>query len=242
MDIVYLEARKRIEFNHSKIDKDFFDELKDKNVCVIGTIQYLDFVVRLRDFLQSRGINVIIFKGKHSKYDLQVLGCDVLDINNDALTKLKHDVDVFVYVGDGTFHPKSLLFKFNKPVYCLNPITYKATKLDDTDVEAMLTRQKAALVKFLSSKHIGIIVTLKPGQNKLNLVNKYMEKVKAKFGDKEFYIFLDDTINFSELENFSFIECFINTACPRIAYDDTIKISKPVLDFSNLLKLIEQDN
>ena len=34
---------------------------------------------------------------------------------------------------------------------------------------------------------------------------------------KECYIFTADEIDFNQFENFSFIDCWINTACPRIA-------------------------
>ena len=37
--------------------------------------------------------------------------------------------------------------------------------------------------------------------------------------NKEAYLFLSDEINFSQLENFNFIQSWINTACPRIVED-----------------------
>ena len=43
----------------------------------------------------------------------------------------------------------------------------------------------------------------------------------AKLKDKKSYIFIADTINESEFENFPFIECWVNTACPRFADEKT---------------------
>ena len=72
------------------------------------------------------------------------------------------------------------------------------------------------------------MITTKPGQNNL----KKALELKA---DKNIYYFLDDTINFAELENFNFIDCWVNTACPRIAYDDSIKIAKPIINIGELI-------
>ena len=68
-------------------------------------------------------------------------------------------------------------------------------------------------MKFLSSKNIGILVSIKPGQYNL----KKAFALKKKLRDKKCYIFLSDNIGAEQLENFPFIECWVNTACPRIA-------------------------
>ena len=43
---------------------------------------------------------------------------------------------------------------------------------------------------------------------------------KKKLKDKNCYIFLADTVNPAEFENFPFIESWVNTACPRFADDN----------------------
>jgi diphthamide biosynthesis enzyme Dph1/Dph2-like protein len=62
-------------------------------------------------------------------------------------------------------------------------------------------KEKAALVKFISAKKIGILVSTKHGQSR---IEKALELAKKK--DKEYYIFAFDTLNLSDLENFPFIE------------------------------------
>ena len=78
---------------------------------------------------------------------------------------------------------------------------------------APIVQQKGALLKFLSSKEVGIIVSTKPGQEKL----KKAFELKNKLKDKNCHVFLADTIDPAEFENFPFIECWVNTACPRFA-------------------------
>ena len=71
-------------------------------------------------------------------------------------------------------------------------------------------------------KNIGILITVKPGQQHFNPGLKLEDKYK----DKRFYYFVDNDLNFSSLENFSFIEFWINTACPRIGFDDAVNLEK----------------
>ena len=89
---------------------------------------------------------------------------------------------------------------------------------------------EGALIKYLSSKEIGIIVSTKPGQNKLKKALELKKKIK----DKNCHIFLADTVNPAEFENFPFIECWINTACQRFADD-----KKGVLNYELVEKAIK---
>jgi len=69
------------------------------------------------------------------------------------------------------------------------------------------------LIKFYSAKNIGILVTTKPGQQYL----KKATELKAKLKDKQCYIFISDTIDLNDLENYPFIDSWVNTACPRLS-------------------------
>ena len=133
------------------------------------------------------------------------------------------DVDCFFYLGDGKFHPLALVYgqmdvevdEF-KEVICFNPLENKMSVLDKKEIEKIQKRRKGALVKFHSSSTVGVIVTIKPGQEQL----KSALKLEMKFTDKKFYYFLDNNISFDQLENFPFVEVWVNTACPRIGLDD----------------------
>ncbi|MEO2154873.1 MAG: diphthamide synthesis protein [Nanoarchaeota archaeon] len=71
-------------------------------------------------------------------------------------------------------------------------------------------RERGHLIEYYDN--IGIIISLKPGQNNLYLAEK-LKKILEKKG-KNIYLFLFD--NVENLEDFNFIELWINTACPRI--------------------------
>ena len=53
--------------------------------------------------------------------------------------------------------------------------------------------------------------------------------------NKKAYIFIDDTLNPMNYENYPFIECWVNTACPRIGTDDIININQPMINLREAL-------
>lgn len=197
--------------------------LLPKKIAIFMSVQFLDSLKNIEKQLKSENITIIKIKPKHCQYNCQLLGC--------SIDNFDMDIDAFLYIGDGFFHPKALVLKNDKPVFSYNPFSEKFEKLTSNDVEHLRKKTKGALLKFHTSKNIGVLITVKPGQNKL----KEAELLKKKFPDKTFYFLVCDTIDFNSLEDFNFVECFVNTACPRIAFDDSIKISKPIIDIDDLI-------
>lgn len=159
----------------------------------------------------------------------QVLGCD-------ASQAVRHndEVDAFLYIGSGKFHPLEVALQTNKKVICANPLTNEITEITKEEIELRKKRIKGAYLKFLSAKKVGIIVTTKSGQGVLPLALRFRDSEIMK--DKESFIFLCNTLNFNELENYPDIECWINTACPRIATEDNDKSTKPIINLEVLNK------
>ena len=218
MRTLFIEARSERSFT---LPKELVKSLP-KKVALFMSVQFLDSLKNIEKQLKSESIEVVKIKPKHCQYECQLLGCSV--------DKFEVDVDAFLYIGDGYFHPKALVLKNDKTVFSYNPFSEKFEKLTKEDVESIRKKTKGALLKFHTSKNIGVLITVKPGQNKL----KEAEKLKKSFPEKKFYMLVADTIDFNSLEDFNFIECFVNTACPRIAFDDAIKISKPIIDIDDL--------
>ncbi len=157
---------------------------------------------------------------------------------NLKLSKTDEDFEVFLYIGDGRFHPKALLFEEedseqNREVISFNPISKQFNIYGKKDIEKVINKRKANMKKFLISDKIGIIVTIKPGQEHTH----YIEKLEKKFPKKDFYLFITDNISFSDMENFPFIKCWINTACPRIGMEDSLEFEKFILNAEEALKL-----
>ena len=158
---------------------------------IVTTVQYLDDVNKLKDKYLVLG---------------QVLGCN-------ANCALNADVDAYLYIGTGLFHPTNLAYIVDKPVYILDPVQGIFYKLDEKYKDKYEKRKKGMLLRYLQAKKIGIIVSIKSGQNQMNKALAFREKC-----GKEAYVFLCN--NVQNLENYNDIECWVNTACVRIFEDD----------------------
>ena len=222
MKIMMVEGRYKGKINLSNLDTDPLP----KTIGLATTVQFLDFVDEIKQHLESRGKLVFIDKIRQ-KYDAQLLGCDT-----GAAEKIKDNVDAFLYVGTGVFHPLGIALNINKDVFCYDPIHATMSKIDKAQVEKYNKKRKGAYMKFLQSEEIGILVSLKPGQNNF----KKAVELKNCLKDKNCYIFAFDTLDFNQIENFPFIQCWVNTACNRIL-DDYEKFPKPLVDLSDIEKM-----
>ncbi|MBW3002919.1 2-(3-amino-3-carboxypropyl)histidine synthase subunit, partial [Candidatus Woesearchaeota archaeon] len=152
-----------------------------------------------------------------------------------SIDKVEQEGD-FLYIGDGLFHPIAFMINNKeKQVFVFNPFLDKIKKLEKDYIEKFELKLKENKEKYNKAKRIGILVTTKPGQEQLSKAIELKEKLKQK--DKEPYIFICDTADFTQLINFNFIDCWVNTMCPRIAYDDTINIEKPIVNLDHLYPL-----
>lgn len=187
---------------------EFINQLPRKLILAMP-VQFLDSSPALIQQLQQSSRQVELFQGRHDKHPGQILGCDVM--------KIEKDFDAFVYIGDGLFHPTALLYENERPVYCYDPFGKTVQVLEKEYLEKLQKKRKGQLLKFYSSKKIGILVTSKPGQNNLRRA-KLLKELIEKEG-QEAYIFIGDLIQQQYLENFNFIDCWVNTGCPRIVED-----------------------
>lgn len=187
------------------IDKNDIAKLP-KNIGLATTVQFVDHINDIKKQLKNKNV----FSAKSLKYPAQILGCDV-----SSAEKIKNKVDAFLYIGTGHFHPIALAL-LKKDVFILNPLDGSIKKLETQIIENYEKRKKAAMLKFLNGKNIGILISTKQGQN---YPIKNIEKLEKKFKDKKFYFFIADNIDINQLENFRFIDAWINTACPRLEED-----------------------
>ncbi len=204
MKTLFIEARYKGKI---KLGGDVINKLPNR----IGLITTVQFISQLKDVeKQLKNKKVFIGRSKQ-KYDGQILGCDITSAKN-----IKNKVDCFLYIGSGQFHPLALA-ETNKKIFMFNPLTKEFKELTKKDIETYKKRRKGAYLKFLSAGNIGIIVSTKKGQAQLKKAIELKNKLKKQ--RKNSYIFIADDIDLNQLENFPFIEAWVNTACPRIAED-----------------------
>lgn len=192
-----------------------------KKIGLFTSVQFLDIIPELKEKIEEAGIEVKLF-GANTPHEGQILGCSIRKFEG---------VDAFLYLGDGRFHPTALAIENECDVFVLDILSGEISKINEEEKDIYKKRKKIGYVKFLSSKEIGVLITTKKGQENASVV----KLLKEKYPDKVFHSFLFDTLDFNQLENFPFIESFVNTACPRIAFDDSEKFTKKVVNFLDIL-------
>ena len=222
MKIMMIEGRYKGKIILSNLDA----SIMPKTLGLVATVQFLDHFDEIKTYLEDQGKIILIDKIKQ-KYDGQLLGCDT-----GAAAKIQDSVDAFLYIGTGIFHPLGISLNIEKEVFCYDPVNAVMSKIDREEVEKYNKKRKGAYLKFLEAGAIGIMVSMKPGQNNFRKAVELKKKLK----DKNCYIFVFDTLDFSQVENFPFIECWVNTACSRII-DDYGKFPKPLIDLSDIEKM-----
>ena len=175
--------------------------LLPEKVGIVATVQHLNKLTEAKKFLEKNG--------KKATIGGQVLGCNV---SNAA--KISKQVECILFVGSGRFHPIEL--GRIKKIITANPLTEEVSEIDEITLKKIEIKRKVAVTKFISADKTGVIMSTKKGQH----VNVDRKKLEKKYPDKQFFYFLCDTLSMNDLENFPFVQCWVNTMCPRIAYED----------------------
>jgi 2-(3-amino-3-carboxypropyl)histidine synthase len=188
-----------------------------KKINLVTTINFLDEIVAIKEDLKKENISVLKAKGTTHVREHMVLGCD-----SSTIIDKKNPI---IYIGDGYFHPNNLGFIYkDRHIHIINPILRKSEKLE---LNEKFLRQRYGLIsKALISKTFGIFVSLKQGQFRLRYARSLKEKLE-RLG-KKVYILASDYIKEEYIIGMK-IDCFVNTACPRISYDDFSNFKKPLI-------------
>ncbi len=172
-----------------------------EKIGLVTTAQHLNKLAEAKKFLEKNG--------KKATIGGQVLGCNVLNAE-----KIVDKVDCILFIGSGKFHPIEI--GKVKKIIVANPFTNEVSEIGEIEMKKIEIKRKVAVSKFLSADKIGVIMSTKKGQ----CVNVDRKQLQKKYPNKQFFYFACDTLNMNDLENFPFVQCWINTMCPRIAYED----------------------
>ena len=238
MDVLFLDApfAGKVELSIKALD--YLKKKKYKTVGLYASVQFCNNLDLIKKQLEHINVNWVSSKPDRTHVKSQLLGCDVY---HDSLY-LPENVDCYLYMGDGKFHPLALAYlqkdlskDMIKEILCNDPMTNSFSLMNISEIKNILKKYKGSLLKFLSAQRVGVIATVKPGQEQLRPAF-FLEQ---KFPQKKFYFFLDDSVSFSQLENFPFIEVWVNTACPRVGFDDQEKFRKGVINLNDALRAEE---
>jgi 2-(3-amino-3-carboxypropyl)histidine synthase len=222
----FIELRSNIDATRLNQDEKLIESIRAKlgqtsNIGLLANIQYIDILEPIKSILEANGYTVMIGRGDDRvKYPGQILGC-----NFSAARNIQGDVVGFVVVADGTFHPLGIGLATTKPVLAYDPISDQT--LDVTTLKEELLRQRSgAIARAKECTEFGIILSTKPGQNRI----KYAKKIRKKLEQNAFNGTLIAMENISPLVlDYLPYDAYINTACPRLAIDDYLQYKKVIL-------------
>ena len=189
--------------------------LDGTRIGIVTTAQHLHTLDDVEKILQKHNLEPIISDGDGRISNKgQISGC-----NFSAGMNIVAEVDSFLFIGSGNFHPVGLLLSSKKPVIVADPYTNSVKKQELEDLKDTILRQRyGAIANSQNAKKFGILIGMKKGQQRVKLAHKI----------KSLLIAME---NFSptSLQGFRDIDCFISTSCPRIAIDDYLQYKTPIL-------------
>jgi 2-(3-amino-3-carboxypropyl)histidine synthase len=187
--------------------------LGETTTGLVTTVQHVHLIPAMESFLKERGIDIRVAEGRgRTPYRGQVLGCSFT-------TAKETGADQILFVGTGLFHPIGIALSTGARVIALDPLTGTAQEVSG---EALLRRRFGVIEKARGATWIGIIVSTKSGQCRMNLARRL-----AALSPLAVIVTMNE-VSPDELLNLGF-DCYVNTACPRLAYDDQRLFPVPVL-------------
>ncbi len=191
-----------------------------RRVGLVGSIQHLDLLDPLARALSELGYVARTGTGdRRLAYPGQALGC-----NYTGAEAIAGEVDAFLFVGTGRFHPLGLAFAVDRPVYALDPL--QNILEPPLDRAALIARRHLLVASVRDARRWGILASTFAGQNRMPTALALQERARARGREAEILVF--DRLDPRDLEGRA-LDAYVNTACPRIALDDAANYPRPML-------------
>jgi 2-(3-amino-3-carboxypropyl)histidine synthase len=201
-----------VDFDISTIER-ALPYLQGHRIGILTTVQHAHLIPGILSFLQSKGVEGVVAEGDvRTPLPGQVLGCSYQAARIEGITE-------FLFVGTGVFHPIGVQLATGARVIALDPFTGTVT---DVNSDRFLRKRFALIEKARNAANFGIIFSQKSGQCRRDLAEEL-----AALSGTAFLVAMRE-VSPDEMLNLGF-ECYVNTACPRLSYDDQIRFPVPVL-------------
>jgi len=203
------------------LEKEFAKLEPYGKIGLATSIQFVDAIEKVKQFLESRGKKVVTHTAlQHAG---QILGCHL-----EAATKIEPDVDCFLCVSAGKFYGLGLVLETDKPMLCLDLERKEIYDLKELKrkIEKLIAWNKS---QFEDARTVAILTSWKRGQTKL----PFELKKKLEALGKDVYIFAMDEITPEKLMGLK-IDAAVNLACPRIGIDDLERYKIPILNLKQI--------
>jgi len=218
---IFINAQSTLDV--SMVVEKAIPSLIGKNIGLVTTAQHLHTLTTVEKILRQHNLEPYVTEGDERIASKgQILGC-----NFSAGEKLSESIDCFLFIGSGTFHPVGLAMSTKKPVIAADPYTNSVKKQEIEDMKNNILRQRyGAILACRSAQRFGILIGLKRGQQRLKLAHEVQQMLDA--AGKLSLLITQDEFSPTSLQGFD-LDCYVSTACPRIAIDDYLQYKKPIV-------------
>ena len=179
-----------------------------RKIGIVTTAQHLHLIEEASSKLEGAGFDTSVTTGGPRLAAAgQLLGC-----NSSAARKL--NVDGYLYIGTGLFHPLTVALSTGKKVACIDPHSGEVT---EADAKPFLKQRYAAISVAKNAKRWGVLFSSQIGQKRIDLADKVAELLTE--DGKEVMMIGSIHQSYEQLLGMG-IEAAVITACPRLAIED----------------------
>ncbi len=203
--------------------RELLTSVREDRIGLATTVQHMHLLEEIKVMLKVAGKTVLIGPpGKREFFPGQVLGCSF-----HCARSIASEVEAFLYIGTGRFHPMGLFFSIRKNVYCLDPMTGRISVFKEREMDRFLRVRHSQITRARDiidkGGRVGIILCQKPGQIRSDLAGSISMELGGK-GIKHDMVVMDH-ISPMKIKTLG-LSMVVSTACPRIAIDDHIQYSR----------------
>ncbi|MHB8634301.1 MAG: diphthamide biosynthesis enzyme Dph2, partial [Thermoplasmatota archaeon] len=195
-------------------------QMQGPRIGVTTTAQHAHQLDVAERILRSRGFEPVTMLGdKRTALRGQLLGCNVL-------AAVKCDVDEFLFIGSGDFHPLALALETEKRITSADPYSQEVRTLAEAKGRIMKQRYQA-IARAQHAKTFGVVLSTKGGQMRFNLAKKVLAQLREH--GRTGYVIENRQISPETLLYFRHLDAFVGVACPRVPIDDQMRYKQPFL-------------
>ncbi|MBI2079246.1 diphthamide biosynthesis enzyme Dph2 [Candidatus Micrarchaeota archaeon] len=199
-----------------------------KRIAITTTTQYANKIEEIKNFFKENGKIPVTEKGYWAINEGQILGCDA-----SSVKKLEGKFDVVIFIGEGDFHP--LAIDTDKSIFTIHPQT-GVVRVFTGQIEKLKKKRKGSILKAIHSNTFGILLSTKVGQFNLKIAQWAKSELDKR--GKNALVLVANELEPLPTNNFLIFDCYVNTACLRIA-DDTEEFGKPIVNIDMLREVFK---
>ena len=198
------------------------DAPRPVRVGLVTTAQHAHKLDEMAASMKAAGFDVYVGRGAARLGGAaQLQGC-----NFTAGTSIDAEVDGFVYVGSGDFHPIAIAWGTDKPVVLADPYSGEVRTIEDV-MDRLMRQRFASIERAKGATAFGILVGTRVGQERMRLARGLKKMLEQK--GKVAHLIALDFFSWDNLQYFRHLDALVNTSCPRITTDDYARYPMPML-------------